>query len=53
MQEWQLDKIINNTYSYSIRDLEDKLLDLEKLDYQLKTSKIDKYLGLEMFILKG
>ena len=53
LQDWQLDKIINNTYSYSIRELEDKILDLSELDYKLKTNKIDKYLGLEMFILKG
>lgn len=53
LQDWQLNKIITNTYNYSIRELEDKLLDLEELDFQLKTSKIDKYLGLEMFILKG
>lgn len=53
LADWQVDKIINNTYNYSIKELEDKLLDLTELDYQLKTSCIDKYLGLEMFILKG
>ena len=53
LQDWQIDKLINNTYNYSIKELEDKLLDLLNLDYQLKTSQIDKYLGLEMFILKG
>ena len=51
--DWQLDKILSNTYNYSINELEDKLLSLTKLDYELKTSKIDKYLGLEMFVLKG
>ena len=51
--DWQVDKLITNTYNYSINELENKLLDLTKLDYELKTSKIDKYLGLEMFILKG
>ena len=53
LSDWQTDKMINNTYSYSISELEDKILDLTKLDFDLKTSKIDKYLGLEMFILKG
>ena len=51
--DWQLEKLINNTYNHSINELEDKLIELTKLDYELKTSKIDKYLGLEMFILKG
>ena len=51
--DWQVDKLIDSTYNYSLSELENKLLDLTKLDYDLKTSKIDKYLGLEMFILKG
>ena len=53
LADWQVDKVINNTYNYSINELEDKILALTKLDYDLKTSAIDKYLGLEMFILKG
>ena len=53
LADWQVDKTINNTYNYSITELEDKILSLTKLDYDLKTSKIDKYLGLELFILKG
>ena len=51
--DWQLDKVINNSYNYSTLELEDKLIDLCELDYQIKTFNIDKYLGLEMFILKG
>ena len=53
LADWQIDKMINNTYNYSILELENKIIDLTKLDYDLKTSKIDKYLGLELFILKG
>ena len=53
LQDWQLEKILNNSYNYSIRELEDKLLDLADLDYKIKSGKIDKYLGLELFILKG
>lgn len=49
--DWQLDKIINNSYNYTIIELEDKLADLLELDYKLKTNTIDKYLGLEMFVL--
>ncbi|MBR1416659.1 MAG: DNA polymerase III subunit delta [Bacilli bacterium] len=51
--DWQTNKVVTNSYSYTFKELEDKLLDLAKLDYELKTGKIDKYLALEMFILKG
>ena len=51
--DWQANKLVNNSYSYSIRELEDKLLELLELDYKFKTSKIDKYLGLEMFVLNS
>ena len=53
LADWQLDKLINNTYNYSIIELENKIVELTKLDFDLKSSKIDKYLGLEMYILKG
>ncbi len=53
LQDWQLEKIINNSYNYSNMELEDKIIDLCELDYKLKTSFMDKYLGLEMFVLKG
>jgi len=51
--DWQVNKLINNSYSYTNLELENKLLDLSNLDYELKVGNIDKYLGLEMFILKG
>ncbi len=49
--DWQLDKIINNSYNYIKKDLEDKLLELLDLDYKLKSNNMDKYLALEMFVL--
>jgi DNA polymerase III subunit delta len=52
LQDWQLDKTLKNAYNYSIKDLEAIIVSLTNLDYQLKTSQIDKYLGLKMFILK-
>ena len=52
LQDWQVDKYLAKGYNYSIKQLEDKLLDLTELDYQIKTSSIEKYLALELFILK-
>jgi DNA polymerase III subunit delta len=52
LQDWQLEKTLKNAYNYSIKDLENIIISLTNLDYQLKTSQIDQYLGLEMFILK-
>ena len=53
LQDWQVEKLINNSYNYSVKELENKLLDILNLDYEIKSGQIDKYLGLEMFILKG
>ena len=53
LQDWQLNKTITNSYNMSLDFLEDKLTKLTELDYTIKTSKMDKYLALEMFILKG
>ena len=53
LQDWQANKIVNNSYSYSKRELEDKLKELLELDFKYKTSQIDKYLGLEMFVLNN
>ena len=49
--DWQLDKLIKNAFSYTKKDLEDKLLTICDYDYKIKSGKIDKYLALEMFIL--
>lgn len=53
IQDWQVEKYLRNSFNYKAKQLEDKLLELCELDYSFKTSKIDKYLGLEMYILKG
>lgn len=52
LQDWQVDKAISNSYNYSIKELEDKIIALTNLDYMIKTGNVDKYLGLELFILK-
>ena len=49
--DWQLDKLIKNAFSFTKKDLEDKLLTICDYDYKIKSGKIDKYLALEMFVL--
>ena len=53
LQDWQVEKLIKNSYSYSLIDLEDKIIKLADLDLDIKSGKIDKYLGLELFALKN
>ena len=51
LKDWQVDKLINNSYHYVSKDLEDKILELLELDYRLKSNSMDKYLALELFVL--
>lgn len=51
LQEWQYDKTSKNAANYHIDDLKDYLVNLEKLDYQIKSGQIDKVIGLKMFLL--
>ena len=53
LQDWQVDKLIKNSYSYSLNDLEDKIIKLADLDLDIKSGKMDKYLGLELFALNN
>ena len=53
LQDWQLDKIMAASYNYSIKELEDKIISLTNLDYNIKSGNIEKYLGLELFILNN
>src|SRR5574344_1419766 len=52
LQSWQLDKYLKNCYIYKITDLEKILLKLCELDYQIKTDFVDKYLAMELYIIK-
>ena len=49
---FQIDKLINYSYSYKDKELEDYLLDLCNLDYKIKQGKITDKLALELFFLK-
>ncbi|MBQ8659706.1 MAG: DNA polymerase III subunit delta [Bacilli bacterium] len=49
--DFQIDKIINNSYSFKESELEKYLVYLCDLDYKIKRGKVDKKLALELFIL--
>ncbi len=49
--EFQIDKLINNSYSFKESELEGYLVLLCDLDYKIKRGKISNKLALEMFIL--
>ncbi|MCI8575390.1 MAG: DNA polymerase III subunit delta, partial [Bacilli bacterium] len=51
LQDWQYEKTSKNAASYHEDDLKDYLVNLEKLDYQIKSGQIDKLIGLKMFLL--
>lgn len=51
LQDWMLDKYLRNCFSYSEKELEHIINNLLNLDYKIKSGKIDKKLGLDLFIL--
>ncbi len=50
--DFQMDKLINNSYSYKEKQLENYLVMLSDLDYKIKRGKISNKLALEMFIFE-
>lgn len=50
-QDWQYEKTSKNASLYHQDDLKDYLVRLESLDYQIKSGKIDKLVGLKLFLL--
>ena len=50
--DFQIDKLINNSYSYKEKQLEEYLVLLCDLDHKIKKGKIRNKLALEMFIMK-
>lgn len=51
LQDWQLDKYLKKIFPYKVKELENILLKLANLDLDIKSGKIDKYMGLELFII--
>ena len=49
---FQIDKLINYSYSYTEKELEDNLVLLCDLDYKIKQGKISDKLALEWFFVK-
>ena len=52
LQDWQAEKALKNSYNYRSDDILDKIVQLSDLDIAIKSGKIDKYLGIEMFLLE-
>jgi len=52
LQDWQLDKIIKNSLKFKQEELEASLVDLAKLDLNIKSGKVDKWIGLANFIVE-
>ena len=53
LQDWQVNKSKVKAYKYTLRELEDKILELANLDYQIKVGLIEPFLGVELFIIKS
>ncbi len=49
--DFQIDKLISNSYSFKEKQLEGYLVLLSDLDYKIKRGKISNKLALEMFIM--
>lgn len=51
LQDWQLDKYIKKIFTYKVKELENILIKLANLDLDIKSGKVDKYMGLELFTI--
>lgn len=51
LQDWQIDKIEREARNYHADDIKDYLISLEELDYKIKSGKIDKTVGLDLFLI--
>ena len=51
LADWQYEKSARIAYQHSILELKEKLKQLYTLDLNIKSGKIDKYLGFELFLL--
>ena len=51
LMDWQLDKYLKKIFPYKTQELESILIKLSELDLNIKSGKIDRFMGLELFIL--
>ncbi len=50
LQNWQVEKSLRSSSSYYMNDLSMYLKQLAKLDYEIKSGKIDRFLALKTFL---
>ena len=51
LMDWQLNKYLQKVFPYKLEELKNILINLANLDLNIKKGKIDRFLGLELFIL--
>ena len=51
LADWQLDKYLKKIFPYKKNELESIIFKLAKLDLDIKMGKVDRFMGLELFIL--
>lgn len=52
LQNWQTEKMLKNSFSYTLEELEENLIILTECDIQLKSVYFDKYTLLKSYLLK-
>ena len=52
IQNWQVEKILKNTFNYEYESIENNLLLLNECDLQMKSVYFNKYSLLKAYILK-
>ena len=51
LMDWQFNKYLNKVFPYKIKELETILVKLADLDLNIKMGKVDRFMGLELFII--
>lgn len=51
LADWQLEKYLKKVFPYKLKELESILVKLANLDLDIKSGKVDRFMGLELFIL--
>ena len=51
LMDWQFNKYVSKVFPYKIKELEAIICKLADLDLNIKSGKVDRFMGLELFIL--